>query len=80
MAGDFEGWLDALLEYCELPISPSLRQELLGEAAAKRRLKENPNRHLRKGRPGDHVNKLRADTIEYLNERFAPVLEEFGYR
>ncbi len=35
--------------------------------------------HRRKMTPGDHREKLRPKTIALLNQRFAPVLERFGY-
>ncbi len=40
---------------------------------------EQGNRHIRRVRPGDHVEKLRPETIASLNETFAPVLERYGY-
>ncbi|MGD9037700.1 MAG: sulfotransferase domain-containing protein [Syntrophobacterales bacterium] len=38
---DFQTWLDSLLDYCELKISPQLKQQLLEEALQSRPRKEN---------------------------------------
>ena len=35
--------------------------------------------HKRRITPGDFRNKLSPETVEVLNERFAPILETFGY-
>ena len=35
--------------------------------------------HKRKVTPGDHREKLQAETIRQLDEIFAPVLEKLGY-
>lgn len=40
---------------------------------------EDATQHIRKGEPGDHVCKLRRDTIELLNQRFQELCEHFGY-
>ncbi len=79
MVGNFGHWLDELLDYCELPISPRLRDAITRENERQKPKKENVNRHLRKGRPGDYREKLKPETIALLNERFAAVLQTFGY-
>jgi hypothetical protein len=40
---------------------------------------EQPDAHIRSVTPGDHRRKLRPETIQTLNETFAPILEQFGY-
>ncbi len=40
---------------------------------------EDMARHVRQVTPGDHRRKLSAETIALLNERFAPILDTFGY-
>jgi hypothetical protein len=37
--------------------------------------RENPNRHVRKATPGDHINKLKTDTIAQLNGIFSDTLK-----
>lgn len=41
--------------------------------------REQPEKHIRQVKPGDHKAKLAAATIEQLTARFAPVLRTFGY-
>lgn len=40
---------------------------------------ENPQAHIRKVTPGDHQEKLQAETIAALNQAFAEFLDKFGY-
>lgn len=40
---------------------------------------ERVGEHIRKGHPGDHVEKLRPDTIEQLNRIFGRACRDFGY-
>lgn len=40
---------------------------------------EDPTKHIRKGTPGDHAEKLRPETIEELNKLFANVCKCYGY-
>jgi hypothetical protein len=79
MASDFSGWLRSLLDYCELNISRDLFESLLQENARMRPGEENIHQHVRKGQPGDFRNKLKSETIDYLNEKFASILVMFGY-
>ena len=79
MVSDFEGWLKDLVSYCELPLDRSLFESLVRENERLIPNKENIHNHLRKGQPGDYRRKLKAETIEYLDEKFAPILPRFGY-
>jgi hypothetical protein len=79
MVSDFHGWLTNLLNYCDIVISNDLRRSLIEENDRLRPKKENVHEHIRKGAHGDYKNKLRPDTIDYLNEKFSPLLEVFGY-
>lgn len=40
---------------------------------------ERPSEHIRRAHPGDHENKLKPSTIEYLTDLFRLVLVRFGY-
>lgn len=40
---------------------------------------EDPSKHKRQVRPGDHKRKLKPETIEELNEVLGPVLRDFEY-
>jgi len=80
MTADFRSWLRDLLDSCRLEISRELLQSLLEESERLRPKEEDIRRHIRKGRPGDYKEKLRAETIDYLNGRLSPMLEVFGYQ
>ena len=80
MTADYDAWLDALLDYCGFEISTELREALCNEAAKIRPSKENIHAHIRKGQPGDYLEKLKPETITQLNEILGTeVLEKFGY-
>lgn len=40
---------------------------------------EDPTKHIRKGTPGDHANKLRPETIGKLNDMFRRICKWYGY-
>ena len=80
MIADFPNWLDTLLTFCQLQISASLRNALIEEAnQAKQKKKEDVSQHRRQVTPGDHVRKLKPETISRLNEMFAEILHQFQY-
>ena len=79
MVLDFPSWLDRLLEYCELKLTPDIRKSIIEENEQLRPSKENVQKHIRKGQPGDYRNKLKPETIAMLNEKYASVLKSFGY-
>jgi len=79
MVSDFSGWLRGLLDYTELNVSAELFESLLQENARMRPREENIHQHVRKGQPGDYRNKLKPETVDYLNEKFASILVMFGY-
>jgi len=79
MTDDFAGWLRALLEYCELDVPVDVFANLVQEHEAKRPRQEDTQRHTRKGKPGDHREKLRPDTIAQLDAKFAKILAAFDY-
>ena len=78
MVADFEGWLNRVVEHCRFTPSPATRERLVRESNFEVE-KEDPTRHRRQVTPGDHRRKLRPETIEALNQRFATVLETLGY-
>jgi hypothetical protein len=80
MIADFRTWLDGLLEYCRLKISPQLQRQLLEEAHRSRPREENVSKHIRQALPGDHQRKLQAQTIAHLNSFFSNILREFNYK
>ena len=79
MVRNFNGWLSDLLYYCELNISKRLLQSLLEENKHIKPKKENIWEHIRKGQPGDYKKKLKKETIEHLNNKFASILVRYKY-
>ena len=79
MASDFGGWLNDLVAYCELDVSKSLFESLVRENEHLTPKRENIHKHIRKGQAGDYREKLKIETIEYLDAKFASVLARFGY-
>ncbi|QDT39309.1 sulfotransferase domain-containing protein [Stratiformator vulcanicus] len=79
MTSDFPHWLTGLLEHCELDVSESTLARIVSAHHKSRPATEQADQHVRKGRPGDHQEKLSEATIAELNERLGDVLSEFGY-
>ena len=79
MTHDFSDWLHRLLDYCELEISRDSFAAFVEKHEQVRPRAENIHRHTRKGRPGEYKGRLRPETIEYLNQKFSPVLSAFEY-
>ena len=71
-------WLRSMLAFLELSL-PDTESMRIAEMFDIRPEQEDPNRHARKVTPGDHVEKLKPDTISKLNEEFAQILNEYGY-
>ncbi len=71
-------WVDGLCERLGWDVSDRLRAEVVSRHDVVPP-KERDSQHIRRVRPGDHIDKLRPETIEQLNEIFAPDLERFGY-
>ena len=79
MVENFPEWLDSLVSACGMEISNSFRQDLLANHEARRPKGENIQKHLRKGMPGEHREKLSSETIEQLNQTFKESLNRFNY-
>ena len=80
MVEDFAPWLDALLAACGLEINNTVRRQLIATHEARRPKGENIHKHLRKGMPGEHREKLQPATLERLNTIFELPLSRFNYR
>lgn len=78
MVSDFDSWLDTLIGGLELNVSPQLINQIKSEADFTVD-KEDIKSHKRQVTPGDHKRKLKPETIEILNSRFAGVLDAIGY-
>jgi hypothetical protein len=71
-------FLEEIFEFFGLPVN----EELLAGVAEKHDVRpdrEDPTKHIRKGEPGDHVEKLRGETVQLLNELFADAAAIYGY-
>ncbi|MFO7944179.1 MAG: sulfotransferase domain-containing protein [Anaerolineales bacterium] len=78
MTSDFKGWLTGLLNACELDVSDQLLSELIEYNQSVQPKGENKFKHIRKGEPGDYADKLQLETIDYLNQKFAPIFDAFA--
>lgn len=59
-----------------------VNQRILDAVAEKNDVRpeeEDPTKHIRKGTPGDHANKLKPETIQELNNLFGKVCKWYGY-
>lgn len=57
-------------------------KEILDAVASRndvRPASEDPGKHIRKGTPGDHIEKLQAETIQALNQIFRDMAACYGY-
>lgn len=80
MTCDFQEWLNDLTRYCELNMSQNLMRSLLNENEWMKPKEENIYEHVRKARPGDYKEKLDPNTIDYLNVKFASILNRYHYK
>lgn len=74
MVLDFHGWFDSLLAFLDLPGSARVNRAVdqIKREADFSVQKENKQQHKRQVVPGDHLRKLRPETIASLNETFSP--------
>ena len=79
MINDFPDWLHNLLDYCELNIRSDAFTALVEKNERMRPKDENIHQHIRRGKPGEYKEKLNPETIEYLNQKFLPMLLTFKY-
>ena len=79
MISDFNGWLHGLIEHCQLKVSTDLLNSLLEKNVRSQPTEENVQRHIRKGQAKDYQEKLKPETIRYLDSKFSPMLKVFRY-
>ena len=75
---DKEAFLISVLEHFGLKASPTVVSDVAAKHD-KRPKKEDPTKHIRKGVPGDHKEKLSPDTIAWLNGYFREAVAPLGY-
>lgn len=71
MTTDFDTWVFEVLQAADWTIGPKTWRKLYREQALRQPKAENVQEHRRKGKPGDHREKLKPDTIIQLNSLFA---------
>lgn len=79
MISDFDTWLRSLIDFCQFSVCEETVSNLVSDAQARRGKDEDVRSHNRRGVHGDYANKLKPETISYLNETFEQVLEFFEY-
>ncbi len=75
MTSNFEAWLKGILNACELDINSQTFLKFVEDNKRLQPKEENIYKHIRKGKPGDYLDKLQPETIEYLNNKFSPIFE-----
>lgn len=76
---DKRKFLHAIFNHYEILVEP----ELLDRVAADNDIRpesEDSTKHIRKGLPGDHLNKLQPETIQKLNDMFMDICAWYGYK
>lgn len=78
MVLNFDSWLQKLSKFLEVPSDhPSVLE--VKAAATFQVKKEDKFSHRRSVKPGNHVQKLKPETVEELNGRLSEVMSQFGY-
>jgi len=77
MTTDFEAWLHRLFYACDLQVSDSMFDRFIAYNRKIQPSDENKYQHIRKGKPGDYLDKLKPDTITALNDKFSSLLAAF---
>lgn len=71
-------WAKDMVAYLGLPARPAVVERAAAENDVRPQV-EDVTQHVRKVAPGDHVEKLKAETIAELNAQLAPILRKYGY-
>ncbi len=71
-------WVERVCEHFGWEIPADVREEIVQRHDI-RPDEECDDKHIRRVTPGDHVQKLRPETISALNEVFGEVLDRYGY-
>jgi len=78
MIQDFNTWLDSLQKFMHINVSAKTLDTIL-EKTDFRTDKEDVKAHKRQVVPGDHMRKLKKETISHLNSEFKEILETLNY-
>lgn len=74
----FPAWLHKLASFMGVLHKEELIKEIINNTTFKV-AKENPNSFIRNIKAGDHMNKLKPETIKVLNSIFSLSMSKFGY-
>jgi hypothetical protein len=69
-----------LLLHCDLTIGEELFTALIEKNERVKPKDEDIQKHMRKGEPGEYKEKLKQETVKYLNVKFSSMLLNFGYK
>jgi hypothetical protein len=75
---DKMAWARDMLGWLRLDLASAVIEEAVARNDVRPEV-EDADQHIRKVSPGDHVEKLKADTIAELNARFEPILRRHHY-
>lgn len=78
MVLDTDGWLGKISAFIDQPITPEL-VEILGEKIDFTVKSEDASKHKRQVTPGDHLRKLKPETIKKMTAQMKDELQYFGY-
>ena len=78
MVENFDTWLDRLIEFLGMDLSREFIHRVKAEADFKVS-KEDIHKHKRQVTPGDHIRKLKPETIDFLNSKTGEIRKLFGY-
>jgi hypothetical protein len=78
MVSDFDKWLAQIINFVGIKCSSNTKKEIICAATLPLQ-QEDQYRNKRQVTPGDHKRKLRIETIEKLNAKFAEILEILDY-
>ena len=78
MISDFEPWFRKLATHINMDENKELIENIIANSNFKVE-KENKYSHIRSIKSGDYLDKLKPETIEFLNEFFKDELKALGY-
>ena len=73
-----ERWIADIIDYLGLTLKPAQLKRIAEKHNIVPNV-EDTNQHIRKVKPGDHVEKLSTECIAELNEGLAEVLDRYSY-
>ena len=79
MLNNFGNFLDNLIRFINVDVPKSTVEAIIKEASFSVK-KEDPSSHKRQVLPGDHVRKLKRETVAFLNLEFRQILKELNYK